>query len=82
MDTAVGDAIERVMRYSLRGYDDIKPLWRMSKGNKTTAIEIIKAHTSRYLKKDTTLASREFEQIFDIVMADIYGDGCEIEWIS
>ena len=82
IDPAIGDHLEKVMRFALRGYDDIKPLWRMSKGNKAKAMEIIKLHTHRYTVSPEVKECKEFEQIFDIVMADLYGDGCELEWVS
>lgn len=83
VDPAAGDRVEKAMKRSIQGYgDDIKPLWRQSRGDKAKAMEILKGVASHYIADESDLNTPEFEQIFDIVVADVYNGGVEVEWLS
>lgn len=58
-----------------------KSLWRMTRGNRSEAIKLVKKLVERYTNQPwEDLDSTEFEADFDDYVADRFGGGCEIEW--
>lgn len=56
-----------------------KSLWRISKGSRTAAIKIIKDYAPKWF---ATADNDIFSAAFDNVLADMVGDGLEIEWLT
>lgn len=84
--------LEKIMRHALKGvepFPNFNPLWRMSEGKRMDAVLIVKALLKRYGSNDLGLPDGEalckieaFDSIFDNVVAELFGNGCEIEWIE
>jgi hypothetical protein len=55
-----------------------KSLWRLSKGSRLDAMYIIKQYVPVWFAK---APNDTYETAFDNVIADLYGDGVEIDWL-
>jgi hypothetical protein len=57
-------------------------LWRVSSGDKARAIETVKTLVSRYSNLWEKDGYKDFEMDLDSYLAERFGSGCEIEWLS
>lgn len=55
-----------------------KTLWRLSHGKRSKAVEIVQ----EFIKHQTNLKVEWDDIEFDTVVAEIMGDGCEVEWVE
>lgn len=80
------DEIIRNLKRGLKAGDNgcgdaFKPLWRQSRGSLSKAREIAKAVYFHYTD-DKTVDDRDFNEAFDIVCGELFGNGTEIEWLA
>jgi hypothetical protein len=62
---------------------DFEALFRMSCGDRERARDILKkVLTSHYTNVENRVKSEHFNSAFDCVLAELFNDGIEIEWIS
>lgn len=83
---------ERKLATSMKRALDVNPwgagfkvLFRMSGGNKAKAISQLKEMLKHYIKEEfykIRIEMESFEFVFDWVLAEEFGDGCEVEWAS
>ena len=61
-------------------YDDpiqfTKTMWRMTGGDRKATFDLIKDLATKHYNFDPT------DEEIDLALAEIAGDGCEIEWLS
>ena len=71
-----------LIKHVLEGEDGAYSLWLASNGNKDLAVKITKDLIRHFLLNKELADSADFIPAFDSVLAELAGDGCEIEWNS
>lgn len=72
-------AVNSIIEHQLWSETTLQPLFRMSKGSRKAAIELIKAGFKLEDLQKRQITNEVFEQAFDTVVAYFSG-GCEVEW--
>ena len=80
---------ERYRRAIVRSMNDgdeaaLKALSHLTRGDKTMALNTVKEYCSHYAdgKVESAEDASDFELTFDVVMAELFGGGTELEWNS
>lgn len=74
----------KLIKRLLDADEGLKSLGRLSGGSRSKALDIVKKCAGRYPSgvAATPDQEREFSDAFDIALAEMFGGGCEIEWVT